>query len=142
MVLSLGCWGLLIAGVTTNDQLLITLGVLCFAGTAARLLAMKWKASNRDKQERLRIWRQGRAAIARVVSIGTRGGGINDHPMIDFELDVFVDGSSAYRVSTRQLISKLAIPRVQPDCEIAVRVDPHARELLVVDAALTPYGYE
>jgi hypothetical protein len=36
----------------------------------------------------------------------------------------------------------LAIPRIQPDCLIAVRVDLVHAQRLVVDSALTPYGHD
>ena len=66
--------------------------------------------------------------------------GWSPEPMVDFVLDVAADGGPPRRVSTSAVISQLAIPRVQPGCEIDVRIDPTDAETLVVDPALTPYG--
>lgn len=134
-------WGLFIAGAVTKNTVLIGVGVGVFALTAAVLITRKVKSSSSVRAERKRIWESGQEAKARVVSIGTRGGGINDHPMVDFELDVSVAGRAPYRASVSAIISKLAIPRIQPECELSVRVDPGDISKLVVDAALTPYGY-
>jgi len=67
---------------------------------------------------------------------------MNGHPKVDFELDVSVPGQEPYRVSLSALVSKLAIPRVQPGSEIAVRVDQNDRGEVLIDADLTPYGYD
>jgi hypothetical protein len=55
---------------------------------------------------------------------------------------VAVPDREPYRLSTSAIVSKLAIPRVQPGCEIEVRVDRDDPENLVLDAALTPTGYD
>ena len=51
------------------------------------------------------------------------------------------EGAAPYRVTTRALISMLAIPRIQPGTVIDVRVDRADRARVVVDEQLTAYGY-
>lgn len=134
-------WALIIAGAVMKDGVLIGIGVAVIVATIAVRIVTMVRKSDADRAERKRLWEQGRPATARIVAIGTNGGGMNNHPRVDFELDVSINGDSPYRVTTSALISKLAIPRIQPGCEIAVRVDPRDRKNLVVDTALTPYGY-
>lgn len=135
-------WGLIITGAVMEDSVLIGIGVGIFAVAALVMVTRKIKQSTADKADRKRVWEQGRHGTAKIINIGTNGGGINGHPRINFELEVSVDGMAPYQVSTSAIISELAIPRVQPDMEIAVRVDPQDRNNLLVDAKLTPYGYE
>jgi len=134
-------WALVGIGLATDDDALIGVAVVLLAAVFIVVIARKVKISSAEKKERQRLWNTGTEATARVIGIGTGGGGMNDHPMVDFELEVIAPGRAPYRVSTSALISKLAIPRIQPGCEIAVRVDPQAPDHLLVDAALTPYGY-
>jgi hypothetical protein len=134
-------WILIGVGFATGEDLLIGLGVACAISAFLVLAIRKVRSSGRARLERRRIWNEGTEALARIITIGTDGGSFNDHPYVDFELDVNVSGRPTYRVSTRALISQLAIPRVQPGCDIAVRIDSAAPDELVVDAALTPYGY-
>lgn len=70
------------------------------------------------------------------MDITTRGGGLNDNPRVEFELSVSLPGGEPYAVRTSAIIDKLAIPRIQPDCEIEVRVDPNDRAKLALDDKL------
>jgi hypothetical protein len=80
-------------------------------------------------------------ATAKVVELSTKGGGLNDNPKIDFELDVTREGEPSFRAQVSVIVSLLAIPRVQPGCEIDVRIDPHDRSKVVIDEKLTYLGY-
>jgi hypothetical protein len=135
-------WVLVLAGVFMKNNALIGGGVVLFLVTAIGAIAMKTRASAAEKAELLRVYNQGTPARARVIKIGTRGGAVNGHPSIDFELEVSVPGQEPYRANLTALVSKLAISRVQPDAEIDVRVDPNDRQRVLLDASLTPYGYE
>ena len=60
---------------------------------------------------------------------------------IDFVLEVKLDDKELYQASTRVLISRLAIPRIQPELEIDVRVDKEDPSKVLLDTALTPYRH-
>ena len=135
-------WALLIAGLVTKNDALVGVAVVLAAVTVAAMLTLKIRASAAAKAEVRRIVLDGKPATARVVSIGTKGGSFNDHPYVDLELEVELDDRPPWRASVHALISQLAIPRIQPECRIAVHVDPDDPGKVVVDAALTPYGYD
>lgn len=135
-------WVLVLAGIFTKNNALIGGAVVLFLVTAIGAITMKARASSSEKGELLRVYTRGTPARARIVNIGSKGGAVNGHPNIDFELEVTVPGQDPYRVSLTARVSKLAIPRVQPDALIDVRVDPDDRQRILLDAALTPYGYE
>jgi len=134
-------WGLVGTGIATDNDALIGTGVVLFGIVAVAVITWKLRVVAAARGEKRRIWLDGQPGRASVIAISSTGGGINDHPMIDLELDVSLDGATPYRVSVQALISLLAIPRIQPRCEIAVQVDRADRSRVVVDSALTPYGY-
>jgi hypothetical protein len=135
-------WVLIVAGVMTKNDAMIGAGVVIAVVTVVTLVTLKVRSSSRERAERLRLWNEGTPGTAKVVTIGTDGGSFNDHPYVDLELDVTIDGKPPYRATTRALISQLAIPRIQPDCQIAVKIDPKDPQHILVDATLTPYGYK
>lgn len=135
-------WVLMLAGIFTKNNYMIGGAVVLFLVTAVGAIAMKVRGSAATKAEQLRIYTQGTPARARIIRIGTTGGSVNGHPNIDFELEVTFPGQEPYRTNLTALVSKLAIPRVQPDTQIDVRVDPADRQRVLLDASLTPYGYE
>lgn len=69
-----------------------------------------------------------------MVAIKEVPGGNEDDPNVDMDLDI--DGG---RLKVTSLIARLAIPRIQPGCEIQVRIDPADGKKIVIDPALTPY---
>jgi len=142
LVPGLLAWGLIIPGIVMEDTLLIGMGVAVMVVFMAITITKKLRASAKSGEERKLVWQQGRAATARIVSIGTRGGGMNGNPVINFELEVTLEGDVSYLARTSVMISKLAIPRIQPETEIVVRVDPNDRNIVVIDEKLTPYGYK
>jgi hypothetical protein len=135
-------WGLIITGTVTGNTTFIGIGVGVFAVFAAILITRKVKQSGVARKDRLRVWREGEPATAKIISIGTNGGGINDHPRVQMQLEIRREGRAPYQTHTSAIISKLAIPRIQPDCEIQIRIDPNDSTNVLVDAALTPYGYK
>lgn len=134
-------WGLVIAGSLTGNTGLIGAAVAMFLIVAVAVIARAVRAAGARRAEQRRIWMEGQPARASVVALSPTGGSFNDHPYVDLELEVQRDGGAPYRVTVQALVSLLAIPRVQPRCEIAVHVDRADRTRLVIDPALTPYGY-
>jgi hypothetical protein len=136
-----GFWVLVFAGIFTENTSLLGAATVLALVTAVIVIRDAIRSASARKAERERVWAVGTPARATVVSLTSgRGGGFNDHPMVDFVLDVTVAGGSARRLSASAVISQLAIPRVQPGCEIDVKIDPLDEANLVVDPALTPYA--
>lgn len=134
-------WVLIAIGIATGHPVFLGVGIGVAGFTMIALTTVRLREASATRAERKRIWNDGISATARVVTIGTNGSGMNDHPMIDFDLDLVGEHAPGSRVHTSAIISKLAIPRIQPGCEIHVRLDPRDRSRLVIDQALTPYGY-
>jgi len=132
-------WALIATAAATGIEALYIAAAVMFALVMLFGLIMKIGRSEVERAEKRRVWQEGRPATARVLFLGSKGGGVNDHPMVDLVLEIQDDPPR--RVSTSTLISQLAIPRVQPGCDIAVRIDLQDPAHLVVDEALTPYGY-
>jgi len=133
-------WGCVIAGFATGNDAFFGVAVVVAVLLISTLLFFKIRASATQRAERLRIWTEGAPTTARVISIGTGGGSLNDYPYVDFVLEL-AEGTPPHRVELNALVSQLAIPRIQPGCQIAVRVDPKDPAKVVIDAELTPYGY-
>ena len=85
---------------------------------------------------RERILDQGTLAKARIVS-AKNNGAMNNDPYVDFVLEVQPEGGEPYQVEYRTLVSQMAIPRVQPDTEIDVWVDPTNPQAVVIDPKFT-----
>ena len=100
-------------------------------------IALKISDASAANAERQRIWKSGKPATARVIGIKEVGG--DDQPDVDLDLELRADGTPAMTVKVRSLIARLAIPRIQPGCEIQVKVDPADAKKVVIDPSLTPY---
>lgn len=141
-VVSPAVWGLLGYGIYSNSSVFIGAGAGLLAATFALLLTLKIKESSAEGAERRRIWKDGVDGTARILELNDTGARFNNHPRVELELEVTVADQPPYKAHCRALISELAIPRVQPDTSIKVKVDPADSSKLVVDAKLTPYGYK
>ncbi len=133
-------WGFIIAGFATDNQSLLGVGGTIMIGMVVIVLTVKGIQASKESKERGELWARGEPGTAKVLKISTGGGGINDHPLVQFELEVSYKGET-YKGLTEGIISQLAIPRIQPGCEIKVIVDPQDRTSILVDEDLTPYGY-
>ena len=134
-------WVLLGIGAARHDRALMQIGAVVmflFIGTG---LFLKIRRGMATRREAGRIWGAGKQAKAKVIDISTKGGSLNDNPSIAFDLDVTPVGQPSYRARVEVIVSKLAIPRIQPGCEIDVRIDPSDRAKVVIDEKLTYLGY-
>jgi hypothetical protein len=134
-------WALLIVGASRENPAIVGLAIALLLATAGALIVRKARAISAQRAAIRWLWMTGEAGRARVLSLGTRGGGVNGHPRVELELDVRLPGRMPYRTSTMALVCKLAVPRIQPECEIEVRVDPADRGCLLIDEALSPNAY-
>ena len=136
------CWVLIGVGAAAGNSTLIGFGVGLMCLSVVLGLVAAARRSSAKRAEAGRIWVGGTPGRAKVIDIATKGGRVNDNPTIDFELDVTPEGQSTYRAQVSVLVSQLAIPRIQPGCEIDVRIDPQDRSKVVVDEKLTYLGYK
>jgi len=135
-------WALVGTGIATENRALIEIAVVLAVAVVITLLAVKLAGTGKRNAAMAKLWREGEPAQAVIKRISTRGGGVNDNLVIDLELEVTRAGGEPYPVQASQMISQLAIPRIQPGCQILVKVDPQSPTDLVVDEELTPYGYK
>jgi hypothetical protein len=78
----------------------------------------------RQAQEAQRLLQVGRVGHATVVAVRHTGVTINDNPQAELDLHVAVAGLDPYRITHRQVISRIAIGGFQPGVTVPVRVDP------------------
>jgi hypothetical protein len=135
-------WGLFGVGFATDNMTLVGISACLMAATVVVGLAVQAKRSSAKRAEDTRIWLDGTPAKAKVIDISTKGGGLNDNPLIDIQLDVTPEGEASYRALTSVIVNMLAVPRIQPGCEIDVRFDPKDRTKVVIDEKLTYLGYK
>ncbi len=86
--------------------------------------------------------RNGLPAEATIVRIWDTGMTVNENPVVGFLLDVRPPSGAPWRAQTKQLVSRLELPRIQPGAVVAVRYDSadHTRVSLALadDAYLVP----
>lgn len=134
-------WVLVGIGIAREDESLIGAGVIVALVTVVTTLTLKGISSSKESKERLRVWNEGTPAKARVISTRTNGG-MNDHPRVIFQFEILPTEGAPYPLELIALISQLAVPRIQPEMEIDVKVDPNDPANVVVHESLTPYGYK
>jgi hypothetical protein len=76
----------------------------------------------------------GVAADATVLQIWDTGITVNNDPVVGFLLDVKPDGRPAYQAKTKALISRLAVPRIQPGATLRVKYDPNDPAQVALDS--------
>jgi hypothetical protein len=123
-------------GAVTGNSALIGLAVVLAVATAGVVITRVVRTASARVAEVKRVWADGLPARAQVVSLEAGRGRLNGNPQVELVLDVTVDGREPYGVTVSMFVSTLAIPRVQPGCEIDVRVDPADAANVVVDPAL------
>jgi hypothetical protein len=128
---------LIVGGAVSEKDAMIWAGLGLIGAAAIVLIVLKARVISAAQAERKRIWKTGRPATAKVVKIVEVGG--DDQPEIDLDLEVLAEGAPATSVKVRSLISRIAITRIQPGCEIQLRVDPADVKKVVIDPGLTPY---
>jgi hypothetical protein len=76
----------------------------------------------------------GLPAEATVVEIWDTGVTVNNDPVVGFLLDVRPTGGRApFQAKTKALISRLAVPRVQPGATLRVMFDPNDSTRVALD---------
>jgi hypothetical protein len=75
-------------------------------------------------QEAMRLLQVGYVGRARVLAFRGTGVVVNENPEAELELCVALDGREPYRVTLKQVISRVALGGFQPGVTVPVRVDP------------------
>jgi len=72
-------------------------------------------------------------AEATIVQIWDTGVTVNENPVVGFLLDVHPENQAAFQAKTKALVSRLAVPRVQPGARLRVFFDPKDTTRVAVD---------
>ncbi|MEZ4221117.1 MAG: hypothetical protein R3B13_09315 [Polyangiaceae bacterium] len=80
-----------------------------------------------------RLRQIGIPASAQILSLSDTGVTINDNPQVALALAIQSPHHGAYQVQTTSIISRLAIPRVQPGMTVPVKIDPQNPNNVVLD---------
>lgn len=85
------------------------------------------------EREAKKIRAIGVPAEATIVKIWDTGVTVNQNPVVGFLLDVHPDGQAAFQAKTKALVSRLAVPRVQPGARLRVFFDPKDTTRVAID---------
>jgi hypothetical protein len=85
------------------------------------------------EKENRQIRASGVPAEATVVQIWDTGVTVNDDPVVGFLLDVKPESGAAFQAKTKALVSRLAVPRVQPGARLRVFYDPKDTTRVAID---------
>lgn len=131
-------WVLVVKGATSGNEGDAGRYVAYAFGVAGVTLAVfaffKIRQVRARRADQLRAVRDGIRTTARIVSTRVRGH-LNQDPYVVFELEVRPETGAAYRTSVTELVSQLAIPRIQPDAVLDVHVHPDDEKFVVIDRA-------
>lgn len=76
---------------------------------------------------------RGFSARAEVLEIWDTGVKLNDDPVVGFRLRVMLDDGSSYEATTKNVVSILQIPQIQPGAILLVKVHPDDRQRVALD---------
>jgi hypothetical protein len=85
------------------------------------------------EKEAKQIRAVGVPAEATIVQIWDTGVTVNNDPVVGFLLEVHPDSQAAFQAKTKALVSRLAVPRVQPGARLRVFFDPKDTTRVAVD---------
>jgi hypothetical protein len=83
--------------------------------------------------EAKRIRKIGKRADAQILEIWDTGMTLNNNPVVGFKLQVRPSGGENYEAQTKALISRLAIPQIQPGAVIPVSIDPEDQSKVAIN---------
>lgn len=85
------------------------------------------------EKEARQIRATGVPAPATVVQIWDTGVTVNNDPVVGFLLEVKPENQASFQAKTKQLVSRLAVPRVQPGAHLRVFYDPKDTARVAID---------
>lgn len=128
-------------GIATENETVLGVAVVLLIVVIVSVLVRRGIASAAEGAELARIWMHGDPARATIVRIDETGASFNDHPEVAFTLNVTDRMGRAYEAEARSYVRTIAIPRIQPGCELEVRIDPEDRSRVVLDEQVVYPGY-
>jgi hypothetical protein len=80
-----------------------------------------------------RLAAEGEPATAQVNTARDTGHLLNQQPIVEISLLVFVEGQPPYPVTVQQVVPLAQLGRLTPGSRLSVKVDPKERETLLID---------
>lgn len=138
IVPTIAFWTLVVIGATRNDgEHAGTYAAYAFAvaGVGLAVFAFfKIRQVRARSAHRRRAVTDGIRTTARITNARVRGH-LNQDPYVVFTLEVTPESGEPYRVTADELVSQLAIPRIQVDTILDVHVHPDDPQFVVIDPA-------
>jgi hypothetical protein len=75
-------------------------------------------------EESRRLLQVGRRGIAMVMAVRETGERVDQNPETELELCIALDGQDTYKITHRQVISRIAVGSLRPGAKVPIRVDP------------------
>lgn len=97
-----------------------------------RALQQQADAMTIDPHKAQYLMANGRHGSATIQALRDTGLTIDDHPTVEFDLSVELEGAAVYGVTHQQTIARIAIPSFRPGATVPVRVDPMDRHSLII----------
>lgn len=88
-----------------------------------------------DQKAQADIAASGRQGTATITAVRETMMTLNEMPVLEFDLDVTVGGFGPYPVTIQQVVSRPAVPRLQPGAEVDVKVHPEDPKKVVMVAS-------
>lgn len=109
----------------------VALALLGLAVAAGGGCAIKDHFTGEGEAKKIRA--VGVPAMATVVRIWDTGVTVNNDPVVGFVLDVKPADQPSFQAEARALVSRLAVPRVQPGARLGVMFDPKDTRRVALD---------
>ena len=103
-------------------RLLVPLTIVVAIVWLVRWLLRSGEALQKAERARLAAARPGRARIVNAESSGVVQG-VSRNPLVRLDLEVHPEVGAPYAASTAWFVDIVAVPRVQPGLELAVKID-------------------
>lgn len=105
---------------------LLALGAL-FLASCSIANQLTGESDNRTIRE------SGHPATAEVLEVWDTGVRLDDNPVVGFRLRVTMEDGTTYEAETKNVVSVVHIPQVQPGAVLPVKVDPDDRDRVALD---------
>lgn len=106
---------------------LVVLSALLPASACSMIDNYTGEGDNRPVRE------SGIAASGEVLEIWDTGVRLNDNPVVGFRLRVTLADGTSFEAETKNVVSVVHIPQVQPGAILPVKVDPEDRTRIALD---------
>ena len=112
-----------------REQTLMLLAVMMLFVTTSCAMIDNYTGEDVNKPVR----ETGVPASAKVLKIWDTGVRLNDNPVVGFRLLVTLEDGTSYEAETKNVVSVVHIPQVQPGAVLPVKVGPDNKQLVALD---------